>query len=508
MRTRQAFKNALASMLLQLALALSGIIIPRFFIELYGSAVNGLVSSISQFISYLALVEAGIGAAGTVALYKPIAEGDKNKINSIISAARSFYYRSGLIFLALAVLLVIFYPFAVKNEINDLSFIRTMIVVLSLNGIIDYFYLGKFRVLLTADQKGYVISLAQIIGTVIMTVICIVLMELNCSALLVKGVAAAVYLIRSLIIGFYVKRKYPHLSFKEKPDFAAYDQRWAALLHQIVGMIVNSTAVILLTFFIKEDALAEVSVYSVYNLVGYALHGLMNSISNGLGSGFGEVISLGETEVLKRSYKSYEYAFFLLIFTAYTCMAVLLYPFVSIYSASFTDGVDYLRWSLVALFSLSGLIQHIRLPGLTLICAAGHYKQTRVRAIVEAAINIIVSIVLIIPLGINGVLIGMCVSYLYRTTDIIIYSAKHFVKGTLRITVSRLIRNSIMSAILVFSGILLIPNDSKSWAVWFVSALAFGIVSTVLLLGVNIVFEPKEFKNLLGRAKDIIGVKR
>ncbi|MFR1477082.1 MAG: hypothetical protein ACLSB9_16005 [Hydrogeniiclostridium mannosilyticum] len=74
MRTKQAFKNALMSLLLQLVLALSGFIIPRFFITLYGSPVNGLVSSISQFISYMGLVEAGIGAAGTVALYRPIAD--------------------------------------------------------------------------------------------------------------------------------------------------------------------------------------------------------------------------------------------------------------------------------------------------------------------------------------------------------------------------------------------------------------------------------------------------
>ena len=251
MRTKQAFKNASTSLLLQLVLALSGIIIPRFFIALYGSAVNGLVSSISQFISYMALVEAGVGAAGTVALYKPIADKNQDRINGIVSAARSFYLRSGAIFLGLLIALIIFYPFAVKNEIQNVSFIRTMIFVLSINGIVDYFYLGKFRVLLMADQKGYIISLAQIIGTVLMTVVCIILMELNCSALLVKGVNAAIYILRSLIVGLYVKKNYPNVNFKAKPLFSAFGQRWAALLHQIVGMIVNNTAIILMTLLLS-----------------------------------------------------------------------------------------------------------------------------------------------------------------------------------------------------------------------------------------------------------------
>lgn len=504
MRTKQAFKNASTSLLLQLVLALSGIIIPRFFIALYGSAVNGLVSSISQFISYMALVEAGIGTAGTVALYKPIADKNQDRINGIVSAARSFYLRSGAIFLALLVALLIFYPFAVKNEIQNVSFIRTMIFVLSINGIVDYFYLGKFRVLLMADQKGYIISLAQIIGTVLMTVVCIILMELNCSALLVKGTNAAIYILRSLIVGLYVKKNYPNVNFKAKPLFSDFGQRWAALLHQIVGMIVNNTAVVLMTLMLSKNALTEISVFSVYNLVGYSLYNVMNSISSGLNSGFGEVMSRGETDVLKRSFKSYEYAFFLFTFIAYACMAVLLYPFVHLYSISFTDGVNYLRWSLVALFTLSGILQSLRLPGLTLICAAGHFKQTQGRAIAEAVINITVSLALIKPLGVVGVLLGMCASYLYRTTDVIIYSAKHFVSGTLKNTFMRILRNGIVTGGIIALGIRFIPSATDSWFVLIGSAVAFGITALVAIVAVNLIFEPKEFKSLLGIAKEII----
>lgn len=504
MRTKQAFKNASTSMLLQLVLALSGIIIPRFFIALYGSAVNGLVSSISQFISYMALVEAGIGAAGTVALYKPIADKNQDRINGIVSAARSFYLRSGAIFSALLVALLIFYPFAVKNEIQNVSFIRTMIFVLSVNGIVDYFYLGKFRVLLMADQKGYIISLAQIIGTVLMTVVCVILMELNCSALLVKGTNAAIYILRSLIVGLYVKKNYPHVNFKAKPLFSAFGQRWAALLHQIVGMIVNNTAIILMTLLLSGNALSEISVFAVYNLVAYSLYSVMNSISTGLSSGFGEVISTGETDVLKRSFKSYEYAFFLMTFIVYTCMAALLYPFIGLYSASFTDGVNYLRWPLVALFTLSGILQSLRLPGLTLICAAGHYKETQGRAIAEAVINITVSLVLIRPLGVVGVLIGMCASFLYRTADVIFYAAKHFVAGTLKTSILRILRNALISGGVVALGIWLIPNTTDSWLVLVASAVVFGITALVAIVAVNLIFEPKEFKSLLGIAKEII----
>ena len=69
MRGRQAMKNVTANLLLQLVTAASGLILPRFYLLAYGSAMNGMVSSVGQFMSYLMLVEAGVGSATAVALY-------------------------------------------------------------------------------------------------------------------------------------------------------------------------------------------------------------------------------------------------------------------------------------------------------------------------------------------------------------------------------------------------------------------------------------------------------
>lgn len=507
MRTRQAMKNASMSFLLQVTLAVSGIIVPRFFIEVFGSAVNGLASSITQFITYMSLVEAGIGAAGTVALYRPIAENDQKKINGIVSAARSFYLRSGMIFLLLAAVLVFVYPRVVSNEIQDVGFIRMMIAVLCVNGIVDYFYLGKYRVLLMADQRAYVLYGIQIIGTILMTAGSILTIEIGCSALAVKSVAAGIYLLRSLAVGAYVKRHYPKVCFRAEPDMQAFGQRWAALLHQIVGMVVCNTDIVLLTLLIRVNAMVEVSVYSTYNLVASALSSLMNSISNGLGSGFGDVISGGEQDTLESSFSSYEYMFFMLIFIAYSCMAVLLYPFIALYSASFADHEIYVRWSLVALFTVGGLFQALRQPSLTIICAAGHYKQTQWRAVLEAVINLVVSLALIRPLGICGVLLGTCASYLYRSTDVIVYTAKNFLPDTLGRSFARIARNAISSGIVIAVGLRLISVSVSSWMGWFAAAVVFGLVEAMAVIGANYLFERKEMAAVFSRLKEMLAGK-
>lgn len=504
MRTRQAFKNTLSSLLLELVVAISGFIVPRFFTQVYGSPVNGLVSSINQFITYMSLVEAGIGAAGMVSLYLPLAKKDNAEISGIVSAAKSFYFKSGLIFAALVAALAAVYPHIVQSEIQDVSFIRMMILVLSVSGLTDYFFLGKYRVLLQADQRSYVISLAQICGTVLMTVVSIVLIRMEASALLVKGVTAVIYVLRSAAVAIYVHRQYPNVSFRAKPKMEAFSQRWSALLHQIVTMVVNNTDIILLTLMLPSGALSEVSVYSVYNLVAYALSSLLNSICTGVRSSFGQIISCGEKEALFRNYGTFEYMMTTLTFLVYACMAVLLYPFVGLYSAEFTDGVLYTRWPVAILFTTAGLVQSMRLPGAMLTVAAGHYKQTQVRAIVEAVINLGVSLALVRPMGIVGVLLGTCASYLYRSTDVILYTAKYLLPGTLKITLRRLGRNSLLLTAVAVLGVRVVPMRMNGWIQWFGWAIAVGLASALVFIGANLLLEPDQRKLCVQRAKTFL----
>lgn len=504
MRSKEAFKNVIASLLLEIAVALSGIIIPRFFTALYGSAVNGLVSSVNQFITYMTLVEAGIGAAGTVALYGPLARKENDKISELVSTARAFYFRSGWLFVGLVAALIALYPVIVKSEIADAAFVRTMIFILSINGIVDYFFLGKYRVLLTADQKSYVIYSVQIVGIVAVTVLSLVLIHFKLSALLVKGAVALVYILRSLAVALYVKKHYPDVSFRQKPNMGLFSQRWAALFHQVVGMIVNNTDLVLLTVLLERNALVEVSVYSVYNLVGAAIRTLLTSISNSIHSSFGQVIANNETEVLKKSFSTYEYLYFMMVFFFHICMAILLYPFIDLYCAEFADGALYLRWPLVALFTIVGFVQTLRIPSMTVYIAAGHFKETQGRAIAEAVINLAVSLALIRPLGIVGVLLGTAASYAYRTLDVFFYSAKHFLPGTLKKTFGRILRNGIVAALLIWAGIRFIPSAMDSWLLWFGCAVLSAAVVALVLAAVNLLCEKDEFAQAIQRLKGIL----
>ncbi len=495
-----------ANLFLQIVVFISGIILPRFILQAYGSSINGMITSVNQFLTYLGLAEAGVATASVVALYTPLALGRKDEVNSILSAARKFYNRSGVLFLSLTAVLVFIYPFFISGQLDN-SLVRWMIVVLAGSTLVDYFFLGKYRVLLMANQEGYVVALIQSAGTVANMVVSIGLIYAGASVLAVKAVATGVYVLRLFLVKAYGKKKYPDLDFHAQPAERALKQKNAALFHQVVTIIVNNTDTTILTICLGSRSLLEVSVYGIYMLVVNAVNQLLTSFSNGLTAGFGEVIARREEETLKKSYSDYEYMFFLIFFVVVACMGVLLIPFISVYTIDMKD-VQYVRPVIAVLFTLLVFLQNVRIPGLTIICAAGHYKETRYQAGLEAAINIVVSLALVWSMGMTGVLLGTVCSYGYRSFEIILYTNRHLIPGTAKTAFSRIIRNLVVTAVLIAAGIWLIPQNMTSFINWFIYAVAAGVVSVVLIVGVNYIAEPQEFKNLILRILGIVSRKK
>ena len=84
----------------ELVVVAFGLILPRLYLHSnFGSDVNGLDNTIKNIFAYLALLEAGVGLSAQYALYRPVAEGDTKGINSILSATRIFYLKTGVIYL-------------------------------------------------------------------------------------------------------------------------------------------------------------------------------------------------------------------------------------------------------------------------------------------------------------------------------------------------------------------------------------------------------------------------
>ena len=239
-------------------------------------------------------------------------------------------------------------------------------------------------------------------------------------------------------------------------------------------------------------------------MVAVALTSLLSVFSNGITSSFGSLIFSNDKKALKNAFSNYEYFYMIVLFCIYTCCAVLLLPFVKIYTAEVTDGVQYVRQNIAFLFVILGLVQNIRIPSLTMICAAGHFKETQGRAILEAAINIVVSLALIKPLGMAGILFGTVVSYSYRSLDCILYNNKYLVNGTLVLSLRRIVRNVAVSLATVFAVHKFLSPDPQSLLGWLMWAIITAVISGVLIVAVNAAVEPAQLKQLFERGKSAL----
>ena len=473
-RKKSVLLTVSSNLFLQFVTVICGFILPTLIIVHFGSAMNGMVSSIKQFISYLNIVEAGVGGAAIVALYKPLAEKNENEQSGIMSATARLYNKSGILFVLLIGILAIFYPLFVDSQIDRITS-SSMVLILGITGAVEFFFIGKYRVLLTADKKVYLLSFVRAGATIINTIIAVVLIKIGMNLLVVNLLSSLVYLSRYFIIFWYVKRKYPLLNYRATPNKLAINQSNSVLIHQIGGLVVFNSPFIILTIFCS---LTDVSIYSVYAMVFTGLNGILSSFSNGLQAFFGESFVKENIHQTNSMYSKFESIFYVVMTWIYSMTYILIIPFMKIYTQGMNDA-SYIQLNLAILLILSGLANQLRCPCNLIINAAGHYKQTQMHSLLEAIINVVASVFFTIKFGFVGVVVGSLCSYAYRTIDIIFYANKKLLKRNFMLSLLKVILiMSIFVAFLFFRPFLdyFTVTTMKQW---FVYAGVWGVVLSI-----------------------------
>ena len=482
-RTEEFLKGTLSSILLQMIIMASGFIIPRVMMVVYGSEINGIVTSLTQFINYFTLIEAGLGGAAIFALYKPLASEDRPRINSILSASRNLYLRSGAIFLALVLVLAVVFPFFTKG--SDLRYWEVLLlsVIIGMTGVLDFFTLSKYRVLLTADQRVYVVSLASAVYYVLYTAIIAFASFLSVSIVVIRAIAILAIFVRSLILVLYCRRRYRWIDFSVAPDYSAIEAKGDVLYQQICGMVQTGMPVILATLLLKDFAM--VSVFTVYNMVLTGINGILGVFSTSLSSGFGNLVVQNDKPRLRNTYGEFEAAYQILITVAYTATLFLILPFVRLYTADVTDA-NYILPLFAMLAVWNGFFYNVKTPVSMLVVSAGMYRETRMQNTLTAAIIVVLGIPFTLLWGLEGIMIASILSNVYRTVDFVFFVHKHITEDSPRESIWRMVRAlSCMTVATVLAVLLPLPIQSiGSWILWaLLTTLAMGL-SVIAALGI------------------------
>ncbi|MBO5408388.1 MAG: hypothetical protein J6A61_03160 [Clostridia bacterium] len=491
--------NIVSSLIYQVVLIGLSFLLPRLYLENFGSAVNGVLSTIKQIFMYLFLLEAGVGLATTQALYKRIGENDQAGASRVLSATHIYYRKTGIVYLCIILLLAVVYAYVVPTGMNS-HVVFWIVILTALPALFSYFVQAKYRILMEVDGRKYVINNSDIVVQLVANLGKVLVLVFTDSLILIQLVYCAISMTQLAYLYAYAKRRYKWLDLNAEPDVAAISQKNSVLVHQLSGMVFNNTDVILLSVLCDFKV---VSVYTIYHIFFSQIQNFIANLISGLQFAMGQMFH-ADRQRFDKIYEMYESLYIMGTFIIYTLMAVFLLPLIQIYTSGITD-TNYTNVTLVFLFVLMNLLSNGKIPVNNVLEYAGRFSDTRSQAIWEMVINIVTSVVAIYFWGICGAILGTIAALVYRSIVMIDYSNRKILgRSVMKTYKCWLVNGAVFGVVMIIFFV-----DSFS-GVSFGRLLLNGILHSIwivaLYLVVNFLFQRNSFQTLfelLGRKQRV-----
>ena len=498
MKDSQKIKNNLIMGILgQLTAVVLGILVPKLVLTNYGSEVNGLLTSVTNIYAYVAIVEAGVAAASCQALYKPIAEKNTDRANEILSATNQYYCKSGLIYFALILVLSAVYPVLVHSEIPYM----TIVLVILFNGIgnvINYFFHGKYMILLKADGKNYIRTGLETLTNAAKQIAKIVLIAMGHDVVLVQFAAMLTSFLQMIYITLYIRKHYSWIDLKVKPDKGSIAQSKNVFLHEINYLITSNVDTVLLTVF---STLQTVSVYSLYNLLFSMINRVLRTVRESLEFKIAHLFHTNKHEFLQ-IFRIFETYYLAMAFSAFTITLYFITPFIKLYTAGVSDA-QYVDAYIPILFVIVNLLACGRYPMDAMVHISGHFQQTQKSAVCESCINLATSIILVRFYGIYGALMGTIISSLYRAAYLLWYVNKNILNSS-TLTTLRTWGIALITFVLIVFASRYVQPDLNSYGRIFAMCIPYSLCVAAVYLASASMGNPAMFRFVLQSVRKFI----
>jgi O-antigen/teichoic acid export membrane protein len=494
MIAKKSMYNFILGVFSQVFIVISGIVITKLILVNYGSEVNGFLSSITQIMVYLAILEAGIGAASLQALYGPFVNKDKKALNSILAATSIFYKKTGIYYFLGVIILALVYPFIVNSSLSAQEIILTILVtgLGASGGALNFYFQGKYKIFLMADGKSYIEMTYTLVFTIILSLLKVLFITNGYNIVVIQATHLFVIVLQVLCIELYMRKNYKWIDLKVLPNNRAIEQKNSAMIHQFSFLIFNNSDVILLTLFTN---LKVVSVYVLFNMLFSFIDRIVSQLNKSINFVLGQTFNKDRLKFLRIN-SLYEIYFTAFVFTICSVIFYLAIPFMNVYTNGIND-IDYTDPWLPVLFLIVKLLTNSRATANNVIEFAGHFRKTQTRSIIETIINIVISIVLVNIIGIYGVLIGTIVALTYRSIDMIIYSNKVILNQSPLRSFIRLGTNIIL-LILVSYLVYFVGLRADSYISLIIHGAVLSFVLIVIYFSAHSIIERKTIKDSIG----------
>lgn len=485
MKSKVLFYNSISPLIYQMTTIICGFILPRLILGHFGTEVNGLVNSITQFLGIIAFLELGVGAVVQSSLYKPLSDNDDIAVSKVITSADKFFRCLGYVLAIYVIAMLFYYPYLVKQNFS-FTFTATLIIAISIRSFAQYFFGIVNRLLLLADQKAYIQYIAQTLAVITNTLGCYTLIAFDCSVQVVYGMTSVIFFLQPLAIHLYIKKHYT-LNRKIHYDVEPIKQKWNGIAQHIAAVILTGSDTVILTVF---SSLVNVSIYTVYYLPMSGSRLIIMSMISGIMALIGNLWAKQDLKELRKVFAWTEWLIHTGTTLIFTLTAILIVPFVQAYTHGVSDA-NYIQPLFGVLLVAANSGHCLRLPYNIMILAAGHYKQTQHNYIIAAMMNIVISIIGVKQFGLIGVALGTMAAMVYQTVWMAWYNSKNFIQWPMRNFFKQMAVNGV-SAVSIFTVTGYFNMTGVSYLGWVVLAIKATVCGVFVVFLINYIFY-KEF---------------
>lgn len=410
-REENISRTALGYLVTYVANTIMQFIYRTIFIRVLCNEYLGIEGLFSNVIQLLSFAELGIGVSISYRLYDPI----KRRNLKLVAEYMHLYkigYRMIAVFVGTIGLLLV--PF-LGNIVKDTGEIPVDVnltiayLLFLVQSVTSYFFVYK-QTLLAADQRGDVQAVYNCVGKFAVYFCKIIVLIVTRKYLYVLASAISIEIFVNYIISLLITNNYWEI-FSIKTNFnkgllgGIWTDIKAILCHRIGSTILNSTDNIVMSMYVGLGVLGTYSNYmliitSVKNLIYQFLGNFNGSIGNAhVTLGFEGRISV---------YKKLHFINLWIANVVTVTMLVVLSPFISWWQG---NQILLDKGALIAIM-ICFYLNIVRCVDISYTSATGLFQKDLIRPIIEAIINIIISIYLVKQIGVSGVVWGTIIAQL------------------------------------------------------------------------------------------------
>lgn len=423
MRTKLLLKNSFVILFSTLICYFADFMCRTVLVHTLSMEYVGVTGLFSNILSVLSLSELGFGTVLVYSMYVPLAQNDEERLLALTDFYKKAYRTVSVLIGSIGVLLTPFLPYII-NDCPDIPELSLYYLLYLANTVLSYSFVYR-QSLFAADQKLYITKFYSNLLRIIRTLLQILILVTTHNFLLYLSVLLPFTLLTNLLLSWKAKKAYPFLTSDRHPSLAKEEKRtifknvYAMFNHHVGATVLNSTDNLLISFFLGLKAVSRNDSYSMIQMLLRSIFGTLFSSLNASVGNYHATKTEEETHTL---FETLHFAGFWFYTFCTACFFLLVNPFIA-----FVWGEQFLfSLPIVLLISVNFYINGIRQIPITFKEALGLLYQDRYKPIIEALMNLALSVILVKPLGIIGIFAGTFISMVSTSLWVEPYVLLHY----------------------------------------------------------------------------------